>query len=99
MRFSAAADGRRYVFPQSGFIVGYVSSVGTAFVLSNDPTATIANTITAPGDVLSFDENTAAFPGIARGFMGSIRIPISAGEARYVSAGGVANITLFFELS
>jgi len=96
LSFSAAADGRAFSFPGDGFFVGGYSSSTARCLVSKDPTMTIANTLTSPGDQVRFGfylVGGASRPTSAVSF----RVPVFSGETWYASADAANSSFLLLE--
>lgn len=94
INFSAAADGRA-VYIDRETVLSYVLHTVNS-VVSCDPTATVANRITAPSDTIRLSDISirsaagALLPEIFTDF------PLSTGEVIFVSATGVGSVILYF---
>lgn len=95
--FSAAADGRELKIDSDCVLVSVVigsSAAGVKGVVSRDPKATIANTITSPSN--SADENliTVAITGTES----VLSVPLSAGQSVFASASAACQVIYNFQL-
>jgi len=89
--FSAAADGREVKVDQDCVLAGSHSS--KAVVISLDPKATVANTVTAPANI-NDDNVIAVYNGINVG----LDFPLSASQSVFVSCNGAGMVVLRFTL-
>lgn len=89
---SGAGDGKPLTIDRDS-VLSYVSGVGR-FLVSSDPAATIANSVTTPADGLL--KNVIAAHGGSTFFQIRLDFPVSAGEVIYVSSSGASNIQFAF---
>jgi hypothetical protein len=95
--FGAAADGTQVKCDQDCTLLSVqvgATAATTRAVLSRDPKATIANTLTAPATQL--DENLMAI--VLSGTPVVMSVPLSAGQSVFVSANAACQVILNFQL-
>jgi len=94
--FSAAADGRAFTIPGDGYFIGGYGTSTANVILSKDPTLTIANTITAPGDSVRL--GVYLLGGINRGQNPTqFRVPVFLGETWYACSNSTTLFSFLLE--